>query len=79
MDEQNNQGNSKLENKIVLTGVIILVASLCAAGGWIKQTQNQIRANSEQQAQLYQKELEQLHNQINEVNSYYLEIGRAHV
>ncbi|MBQ7589217.1 MAG: hypothetical protein IJU47_00830 [Verrucomicrobia bacterium] len=72
MDEQNNQGNSKLENKIVLTGVIILVASLCAAGGWIKQTQNQIRANSEQQAQLYQKELEQLHNQINEVNSYYL-------
>ena len=72
MGELNNQGNSKLDNKLFLVGVIILVASLCAAGGWIKKTQNQIQVSQKQQAQLQQKELEQLHNQVDEANSYYL-------
>ena len=59
-------------NKPFLVGTIILVASLCAAGAWIKQTQKQVQAEQDQLTRLQQEEEAQLNSQLNEANAHYL-------
>ncbi len=59
-------------NKPFLVGTIILVASLCAAGAWIKQTQKQVQAEQDQLTRLQQEEEAQLQTRLNEANAHYL-------
>ena len=57
MDELNlNNGNTKSSSKPFLAGVIIMMAVLCAAGMWVKQTQKQSQAEQDNQKQLFQEE-----------------------
>ena len=59
-------------NKPFLAGIIILVASLCAAGVWIKQTQKQVQAEQDQLTRLQKEEEAQLQTRLNEANAHYL-------
>ena len=73
MDEPNlNKENTKSTSKPFLAGVIIMMAVLCAAGMWVKQTQKQAQAARDQQEQQFQEESAQMIGQIQEANSQYL-------
>ena len=73
MDELNlNNENTKSSSKPFLAGVIIMMAVLCAAGMWVKQTQKQAQTERDNQKQLFQEESAQMVEQINEANANYL-------
>ena len=68
----NNRENIQPDNKPFLAGIIIMIVSLCIAGAWIKQVQKQDQTKLEQWEQRQREESEQLHAQLNEVNTRYL-------
>ncbi|MBQ7590030.1 MAG: hypothetical protein IJU47_05025 [Verrucomicrobia bacterium] len=73
MDELNlNKENTKSSSKPFLAGVIIMMAVLCAAGMWVKQTQKQAQTERDNQEQTFREESAQMVERINEANANYL-------